>query len=113
MYSLKKSVSCTHKGLGDLQQHCAGKTHLKNAAAIAQSRKITLDKPVNDDKQIRVQVLQKHFIVQHNISFLTADHLVPLYCVRLHDSNIAKKFRCRRTKTMCILNNALYPNIVP
>ena len=30
----KKGVSCTHQGLGDVKQHCAGKTHQKNAAAI-------------------------------------------------------------------------------
>ena len=27
------------------------------------------------------------------------------------DSNIAKNFRCRCTKTTCILNNALYPKV--
>ena len=54
---LVKSVSCTHQGLGDAKQHCAGKTHQKNAAAIAQSHKITSTKPVNDDKQIYVMKL--------------------------------------------------------
>ena len=107
----KKSVSCTHQGLGDVKQHCADKTHRKNAAAITQSRKITFTRPVSADKQICAEVLNTSSIVQHNISFLTADHLAPLYRVMFPDSNIAKNFRCRRTKTTCMLNNALYPKI--
>ena len=57
------------------------------------------------------EVLHTNFIVQHNISFLTADHLAPLYRAMFPDSNIAKNFRYRRTKTTFILNNALYPKI--
>ena len=108
---LVKSVSCTHQGLGDAKQHCAGKTHQKNAAAIAQSHKITSTKPVNDDKQICKEVVHTNFIVQYEMSFLTADHLGLLYHVMFPDSNIAKNFRCRRSKTTRILNNALYPKI--
>ena len=85
---------------------------MKNANAIAQSRKISF-KPANtnDEKQIRAEVLHTNFIVQHNISFLTADHMAPLYRAMFPDSNIAKNFRCKRTKTTCILNKALYPRI--
>ena len=48
----KKSVSCTHQGLGDVKQHHAGKTHIKNANTIAHSRNISF-KPsnLNDEKQ--------------------------------------------------------------
>ena len=87
----KKSVSCTHQGLGDVKQHCLGKAHIQNVNAIAQSRKISF-KPANtnDEKQIRAEVLHTNFIVQHNISFLTADHIQPLYRAMFPDSNIAK-----------------------
>ena len=107
-------MSCTHQGLADVRQHCSGKAHIKNAnAIIAQSRKISF-KPANtnDERQIRAEVLHTNFIVQHNISFLTADHMAPLYNRAMFpDSNIAKNFRCKRTKTTCILNKALYPRI--
>ena len=109
--SCKKGVGCTHQGLGDVKQDCTEKTHQKNAVVIAQSLRITFAEPVNDDKQIRAEVLHTSFIVQHNISFLTADNLAPLYRVMFPDSNIAKSFRCRLAKTTCILNNALYPKI--
>ena len=60
-----------------------------------QSRKMSL-KPANtnDEKQIRAEVLHTNFIVQHNISFLTTDHMAPLYRAMFPDSNIAKNFRC-------------------
>ena len=103
-----KSVSCTHQGLGDVKEHCTGKTHQKISAAITQSRKITFTKPVHDDRQIRAEVLHTNFIVQCNISFLTTDHLAPLYRVMFPYSNITKNFRCRCIKTACVLNNALH-----
>ena len=37
--------------------------------------------------------------------------MAPLYRAMFPDSNIAKNFRCKRTKTTCILNKALYPRI--
>ena len=48
-------------------------------------------------------------MVQHNISFLTVDHLAPLYKEMFPDSKIAKQFKCSRTKTTCILNQAMRP----
>ena len=48
---------------------------------------------------MRAEVLHTNFIVQHNISFLTADHVAPLHRVMFPGSNIAKNIRCRRTKT--------------
>ena len=48
-------------------------------------------------------------MVQHNISFLIVDHLAPLYAKMLPDSNIAKNFKCSRTKTTYILNQAMRP----
>ena len=87
----KKSVSCTHQGLGDVKKHCAGKAHIKNANAIAQTRKLSFKTTTsNDEKQIRAEVLHTNFIVQHNISFLTADHMTPLYRAMFPDSAIAK-----------------------
>ena len=52
----KKGVSCTHQGLGDVKQHCAGKRHQKNAAAIAQSCKVKFTRPINIDKKIRAYI---------------------------------------------------------
>ena len=107
----KESVSCIHQGLRDVKQHCAGKIDQKNAAAIVCNCKITFAKTVTDDKQIRAEVLHTNFIVQHNMPFLTTDHLAQVYHVMFPHSNIVKNFKCRCSKTTCILNNALYPKI--
>ena len=60
-------------------------------------------------KVIKAEVMHTNFIVQHNISFLTADHLAPLYAKMFPDSKIARNFKCSRTKTTCILNEAMRP----
>ena len=48
-------------------------------------------------------------MVLHNLSFLTAEHLSPLYAKMFPDSKIAQNFKCSRTKTTCILNEAMMP----
>ena len=53
--------------------------------------------------------MHTNFIAQLNLSFLTADHLAPMYSKMFSDSKINKKFRCSRTKTTAILNNAIGP----
>ena len=61
------------------------------------------------EKTTRAEVLHTNFIVQHNLPFLTAEHLSPLYAKMFPDSKIAKNFKCSRTKTTCILNQAMGP----
>ena len=48
-------------------------------------------------------------LVQHNIPFALADELMPLFKDIFPDSDIAKNFSSRRTKTACIVNGAVAP----
>lgn len=48
-------------------------------------------------------------LVQHNIPLALADELTPLFCDVFSDSEIAKQFSSRRTKTACIINGAIAP----
>ena len=48
-------------------------------------------------------------LVQHNIPFALADELTPLFQDIFSDSDIAKNFSSRRTKTACIVNGAVAP----
>ena len=109
----KKNISCSHQGLGDVKQHIQGKGHQKMASLIKENRKITFQPASSSisDAQIRAEVLHTNFIVQHNLSFLTADHLAPLYAKMFPDSSTAKSFKCSRTKTTSILNEAIYPTL--
>ena len=50
-------------------------------------------------------------MVQHNIPLNVAEHLNKFYARAFPDSKIAKSFKCGRTKSTCILNNALAPDL--
>ena len=60
---------------------------------------------------IRAEVMHTNFVVQHNISFLTDEHLSPLYAQMFPDSKIAKNFKCSQIKTVSILNYVMEPGL--
>lgn len=114
----KKNVSCSHQGLADVTKHCKGTTHVAFEKAIKNTR--SMSSFFNDnsessnslmEKTIRAEVLHTNFMVQHNLSFLTAEHLSPLYAKMFPDSKIARNFKCSRTKTTAILNEAMQPSL--
>ena len=47
-----------------------------------------------------------NFLVLHNITLLTADHLILLFKEAFPDSKIAKKYASRRTKSTVIMNKS-------
>ena len=51
-----------------------------------------------------------NFLVQHNHPLSIADDLGPLFRNIFTDSQIAKAYASGRTKTTCILNNAIAPH---
>ena len=109
-------VSCVHQGLSDLTAHCSGKIHKSFVRAIKTTRNMSSLKGFETEadtnlagQTIKAEVMHTNFMVQHNISFLTAEYLSPLYAQMLPDSKIAKKFKCSRTKTTSILNYAMMP----
>ena len=103
----KKNVSCSHMGLAVVKQHCKGKTHLKMGNAVKECHKIAFPSSSTStviDAQIHVEVLHTNFIVQHNILFLTVDHLASLYKQMFLDS---KSFPYSQTKTTSVPNKAI------
>ena len=100
--------------LGDVKQHCKTPHHktmeksVKNTSKVGNIFASTVSDEGNDSV-IRAEVMHTNFIVQHNLSFLTADRLAPMYSKMFPDSKIAQKFRCARTKKTAILNNAIRP----
>jgi hypothetical protein len=114
----KKNVSCGHQGKADVERHCTTASHRNMASAIKDNRSISdlFQSSTNSSDSLRqsttkAEILHTNFIVQHNMSFLTADHMTHLYPKMFPDSKIAKQFACSRTKTSCILNNAMMPNL--
>ena len=52
------------------------------------------------------------FIAEHNILLVVADHLGLLFKDIFHDSKIANNYACGKTKTICILNRAIKPELL-
>ena len=63
-----------------------------------------------DKKVTNAEVKFTNFIVQHNLSLATSDHLTSLIKDVFTDSEIAKKYSSRRTKTGAIINEAFTPH---
>ena len=112
----KKSVSYAHQGLSDLTAHFSDKIHKSFEGAIKTTQNLSSLKGFETEpdtnlagQTIRAEVMHTNFMVQHNISFLTGEHLSPLYAHMFPDSKIAKNFKCSRTKTATILNYAMIP----
>ena len=107
----QKTLKCSGQGLKDVTDHIGTPGHKSSVKAKSNSRTIDFPSSSSNIKEsvIRAEVIHTNFIVQHNLSFLTADHLSPLYQKMFPDSKIAKEFSCCRTKTTCILNQAIAP----
>ena len=100
--------------LEDVKEHCRNPHHKTMEKSVRNTRKVdsfftsTASDEVSDSV-IRAEVMHTNFIVLHNLSFLTADRLAPMYSKMFPDSKIAQKFRCAWTKKTAILNNAIRP----
>ena len=66
---------------------------------------------VNQDTAVIRAECMTNFIVQHDLPFSTSDHLIKLFPKMFSDSKIAKQYGCARTKTTCILNGAMMPEL--
>ena len=100
-------------GLGDVKQHCRTPHHKTMEKSVKNTSKVgnifaSTASDEGNDSVIRAEVMHINFIVQHNLSFLTADHLAPMYSKMFPNSKIAQKFRCAETKTTAILNNTIH-----
>ena len=113
----KKNVSCSHQGFSDVQRHMKSTTHVNMSKAITDNRKVSdIFAPSKREAElreaiVRAEVLHTNFIAQHNLSFLSSDHVTKLYEKMFPDSKIAKRFACSRKGTACILNGAMMPSL--
>ena len=59
---------------------------------------------------MRAEVKFTNFVIEHNLPIAVSDHLTPLVQDVFSDSQIAKKYASRRTKTTSVLNVAIAPH---
>ena len=78
-----RNLSCHHQGLKYIKNHCGNDTHKINLRGWRGYSKITSAySPTNTplkNKVLNAEVAVANFLVQHNLPFVTADHLGPLF----------------------------------
>ena len=124
-----RQVSCSHMGVSDVVRHVDSKMHQNNAKSAqfqstlnfaGQSSSSTTAEKVslsiisysynyNTFQTIRAEVKVSTVLVQHNIPLAFADTLSPLFKDIFPDSDIAKGYASKQTKTACIINGAVAP----
>lgn len=110
-----KCIICKETFVSDLtviKNHEKSKKHLKNSACVKDQPKIkTFVKSASDiqleNKISEAEIKLAAFLAEHNISFLTSDHLTELLKNIFPDSKIAQKMQLKRTKSACITSNVI------
>ena len=59
-----------------------------------------------DHSVINAKVLFSRFVIEHNLPPTCADHVGDLFRAMFPDSEIAKKFKCARTKTKALIKHS-------
>lgn len=98
-------------GKSEIEKHAEGKKHRKCVEAV-KSTKSVMDMPSVSGQGKETQVKQGELILvsflnEHNVPHSVIDHLVPAVQAACPDSDIAKSFRCGRTKCSAIVKNVL------
>ena len=110
-----KDLSCSHGDTSDLVRHCTAVTHQKQEKERRTQPSIgsfTYTKNSSTDIRTRkAEIKLTGFLAEHNLSIAAADHLSSLIKECFPDSKIACSYSYARTKSSCILNGAIYPNL--
>jgi len=98
-----------------IKNHAKSLSHqiaVKNTPKASQSflSAFTSDKVDPIDEQVKhAEIKLSGFLAQHNISFLSIDHLEPLLKEIFPDSKICQKMKLKRTKATNIIKNVFAP----
>ena len=110
-----KSINISHQGRGDLVRHRTGSGHKKMLNEKRHQREIDnafyrRDQPL-DIAARKAEVKITGFLAEHNLPIAVADHIGPLLKDIFPDSKITSAYACGRTKSTCILNRAIKPDL--
>ena len=102
--------SIGHSGIYDVAVHIGGPRHKARTDASLNQRSMSSFVVKKDSKLVELEhktvsaeLLFTRFVVEHNLPIAVADHVTKLMPVMFPDSEIAKKFRCSRTKTTALI----------
>ena len=110
-----KDVSCSHGGASDLVRHCTALTHQKlekERRTQVSIRSFTWTKNSSTDILTRkAEIKLTRILAEHNLLIAAVDDLSSLIKECFTDSKITRSYSCVRTKSSCILNGAIYPDL--
>ena len=98
-----RDIKVSASGVYDVREHLKSKLHVRMVDSGRQQKPMTMffklariDTP---DSVITAEVMFSYFAAEHNLPAAIADHFTDLAPHFFPDSEVAKKFRCKRTKT--------------
>lgn len=104
-----RDIKVAASGVYDVREHVKSKTHERQLQC---SQVTSFFKPKSTDSTdstTKAEVLFSFFVAEHNLPALLADHFTDLARQMFPDSEIAKRFKCKRTKTTQIVKRCLAP----
>ena len=98
-----------HKKIESAVKSSRARTVMFSSASSAAN--LALNDQTLIENTTRAELLHGNFIVQHNLSFRSVNHMSRFCPIMSLDSKIAKKFACARTKTSSVLNEAIMSSL--
>ena len=104
-----RDIKVAASGVYDVREHIKSKLHERQLHC-GQVTNFFKPRPADSaDSTTKAEVLFANFVAEHNLPALLADHFTDLARLMFPDSDIAKRFRCKRTKTTQIVKRCLAP----
>ena len=115
----KRDISIAYGGQKDLRKHEGTNLHLSATRAVCTSGSlrnyVSSSGPRRDQSVVKAEVKFSYFIGEHHLALAVADHCSKLFTSMFPDSNIARAFKCGRTKataTVKVIAQDIMKNIV-
>ena len=102
-----RDVKVAASGVYDVREHLKSKLHERQLKCVQMTSYVTPKCLDSGDATTRAEVMFCYFVAEHNLPALMADHFSDLAREMFPDSAIAKKFKCKRTKTTQIVKRCL------
>ena len=99
----KRDISVAYGGQKDLRRHEATTLHTSARTAVRSSASLrdfvsVGPGPRRDQAVVKAEVKFSYFIGEHHLALAVADHCSKLFSSMFPDSDIARAFKCGRTK---------------
>jgi hypothetical protein len=103
-----RNVSVAYGGRKDLKKHELTSVHQAASASVTSTHSLTsyfsnTPGPKREQAVVEAEVKFSYFIAEHHLAFALADHCSKLFPSLFPDSEVAKAFKCGRTKATAIM----------